>query len=348
MSELIATLLDANAFVPSALYDDLVACHVPFDELVDGARVESALDEYTRRGLSVALIGKSGSGKSGATAYVLGRLGTDFAPIHAPVVYETESMVKAPGEFARFLLQKLLGAAEPVAAVTPEEREQLLIAASERLATPTRTIGRSGSAGVDAWLLKGEVAREVTDTIHGSDLKGSTDAVLRAIDAVIDAIHTSGLVPIVVIDDTDRWLQVGDIDRGPLVASFFGTIVRMLAERECGLVVAVHETYLDMPAYREGTRGFLTDSITVPPLGSADALAQIIARRVAIQAEGATTADAVDHAAVERLFHYYESVWSHSLRMTLQALHHALTETTVAGGDRITADAIDDAAAALQ
>src|SRR5437868_5664735 len=100
---LLSTLLDANAFLPSNLEDDLVACHVPFDDLVPEVQVESALEERTRRGLSIGLVGKSGCGKSGVAAYVFGQLGNDFAPIHVPVFYETEATVEQPGDFARYL-----------------------------------------------------------------------------------------------------------------------------------------------------------------------------------------------------------------------------------------------------
>jgi hypothetical protein len=298
--------------------------------------------------LSVALIGQSGCGKSGVAAYVFGRLGSDFAPIHAPVFFETEQTVREPGRFARYLLQKLLPDAERLAAVAADERDEMLRAASERIATPTRTIGHSGGAGVDLWLLKGEVARDVTETIRGADLEGSTDSVLQAVDRVIDAIHESGLVPIIFIDDSDRWLQVGDVDRSPLVAGFFGTIVRMLAERECGLVVAVHESYLDMDAYSEGTRGFLTDTIRIPRLTEPAELAQIVDRRVAIQVEGAAGADVVEREAIERLFHYYDTAWEHSLRWTLQALHTALTAAVGVGADSIVTAMVDDAAAGIR
>src|SRR3954466_14976485 len=122
MGELLPVLLDANAFLPSGLHDDLVACHVPFDELVEGARIESALEAFARRDLASALIGRSGCGKSGVASYVFGRLGPDFAPIPAPVFYETEATVKEPGAFARYLLLKLLAAAEPLAAISAAER----------------------------------------------------------------------------------------------------------------------------------------------------------------------------------------------------------------------------------
>ena len=88
--------------------------------------------------------------------------------------------------------------------------------------------------------------------------------------------------------------------------------------------------------------------IRVPRLGEASALGQIVDRRVSIQIEGAGGGDAVEEPALERLFHYYNSVWHHSLRLTLQALHLALSSAVAAKAEMISAAAIDDAAAALQ
>lgn len=122
MSEaLLAALLDGNAFLPSPLPDDLIAGHVPFDDLVPGAEVERGLEDRTRRSVAVALIGKTGCGKSGVSTYVFSRLGTEFAPIYVPVFYETEATINEPGAFARYLLQKLLVVAERVAAVSADE-----------------------------------------------------------------------------------------------------------------------------------------------------------------------------------------------------------------------------------
>jgi hypothetical protein len=346
-ANLLSNLLETNVFLPSAITHDLIACHVPFDDLVPGTEVEKGLEERTLRSVAVALIGKTGCGKSGASAYVFSRLGTEFAPIYVPVFYETEETIRDPGTFARYLLHKLLAAAEGIAAVSREERERLLVQASERLTTPTHSLGHSGGVGVNVWLLKGDVARDVSETIHGSNYAGSTDAALGAIDEVVDAIRTSGMVPLILIDDTDRWLQVGDIDRSPLVAAFFGTIVRMLAERGCGLVVAVHDSYLEMPTYRSGTEGFLTDSVVIPHLTSEDQLSEILDRRISFSGTDASRADVLDGDAIERLFHYYEGVWNHSLRKTLQALHIGLSNAAATEQPLITLSGIDDAAAGL-
>jgi hypothetical protein len=347
MTAALNALLDANAFVPSPLVDDLIACHVPFDELVKGAAVESAVEERARRGVAVALVGASGSGKSAVTAFALARVSTDFAPIRVPVFYETEQTIKDPGTFARYFLQRLANDAEAATSLDPEERERLLRQASERLTLPARTIGHSLSAGVQLpWLLKGDAARNVWSTLSGADIRGSTDAALDAIDRVIQVIEAGGLTPIIVIDDTDRWLRVGEVDRRDLVGSFFGTIVRMLAERGCGLVVAVHETYLAMEEYRVGTRGFLTDTIRVPLLRSAEAVAAILQHRVSIQLGDVALAHVAEPGVPARLFGYYETNWGHSIRWTLQAAHEALTEAVAANAHAITEAMVDDAAAA--
>jgi hypothetical protein len=347
LKELLSTLLDGNAFLPSALPDDLIACHVPFDELTGRAAVEAALDERARRGVAAAVVGASGSGKSAVTAWVFDRISTEFAPIRAPVFYETEETVRDPGAFARYLLQRLLSEAQAVDALDERARDALLRQASERLAVPTRTIGHTtaGDVGIP-WLLKGEVAREVLTTIEGTTLAGSTDAALQAIDRTIEAIAGQGLTPLMVLDDTDRWLQVGVVDRRDLVGQFFGKIVRMLAERGCGLVVAVHDSYLGLEEYSTGTKGFLTDRIDIPSLPNPDALAAILSHRVSIQAEGASSRDVMEAPAVERLFDYYASAGRGSLRWTLQAVHTALSAAVVAGLATIPEGLIDDAAAA--
>ena len=141
MTAALNALLDANAFVPSPLVDDLIACHVPFDELVKGAAVESAVEERARRGVAVALVGASGSGKSAVTAFALARVSTDFAPIRVPVFYETEQTIKDPGTFARYFLQRLANDAEAASSLDAEERERLLRQASERLTLPARLFG---------------------------------------------------------------------------------------------------------------------------------------------------------------------------------------------------------------
>lgn len=349
MSDILNTLLDSNAFVPSPLADDLLACHVPFDDLIEGAAVESELEERVRRGRAIALIGESGSGKSGVSTYVLGRITTEFAPIRTPVFYETEKTVTDPGGFARYLLQRLLGEAEAIEALTGSEREQMLREASERLQTPTRTIGHHVGGGLELpWMLKAEAARDVSTTIGGGDLEGSTATVLQIVDRVIEVLFHNGLVPIIVLDDTDRWLQVGDVDRSDLVGGFFGGIVRMLAERGAALVVAVHSTYLDMDEYVVGTRGFLTEAIRLPRLPSSDALTRVLAHRIALQIPDVSSVEVLGDAAVEKLFHYYDTVWNGSMRWTLQAAHEALTAACATSADQIAPAMIDDAAAGYE
>jgi Cdc6-like AAA superfamily ATPase len=345
-ADLLNELLDGNAFLPSPLIEDLLSCYLPFEELVPGSTVESDLEERVRRGRAIALVGESGAGKSASMTYVLDRITTDFAPIRAPVFYEAESTVTSPADFTRYLLQRLLTEAQEVASIEVHQREELLQQASERLVTPTKTLGRHVGGSIELpWLLKGETARDVATTIAGADLKGSAAAALEAVDRVVEAIYGQGLTPVVVIDDTDRWLKIGDVDRSSLVGQFFGSIVRMLAERGCGLVVAVHATYLDLEEYVAGTRGFLTERVDIEPLTSASAFSAILQHRVNLVVPGATLQDTADDDVADRLFHYYQEAWRSSLRWALQAAHEALTTAATHDAAKISAALIDDAAA---
>jgi hypothetical protein len=119
----------------------------------------------------------------------------------------------------------------------------------------------------------------------------------------------------------------------------------MLAERGCGVVVAAHDSYLEMEEYIAGTRGFLTDTVRVPRLSEPSQVRTILQHRIAIQVDGGAVSDLAEDDVIDRLYHYYETDWELSLRWALQAAHEALSAAVGAGAEVITASMIDDAAA---
>jgi len=96
-------------------------------------------------------------------------------------------------------------------------------------------------------------------------------------------LFRSGAGPVLVLDDTDRWLTATWLpDSTATRDAFFTTIPRLLSEElDAAAVIAVHPTYLDDAAYR-AARGFLSRTITVPPVPSAGAVAAILYRRIAL------------------------------------------------------------------
>ena len=87
--------------------------------------------------------------------------------------------------------------------------------------------------------------------------------------------------PLLVIDDSDRWLQIGQTDLSQVADAFFTRNVQMLAkELDCGFVVAVHDHYLELGGYVD-TRALLSTEIRIPRFENPDvAIGQILGRRI--------------------------------------------------------------------
>ena len=64
---------------------------------------------------------------------------------------------------------------------------------------------------------------------------------------ILDLFRSRGLTPVLVLDDTDRWLTATWLpDSRQTRAAFFTTIPRLLSEElDAAAVIAVHPTYLD-------------------------------------------------------------------------------------------------------
>jgi hypothetical protein len=84
---------------------------------------------------------------------------------------------------------------------------------------------------------------------------------------ILELFRSRGLTPVLVLDDTDRWLTAPWLpDNRQIRSAFFSTVPRLLAEElDTAAVIAVHPTYADDDAYRSA-RGFLSRTIGVPPV----------------------------------------------------------------------------------
>lgn len=144
----------------------------------------------------------------------------------------------------------------------------------------------------------------------------------RAID-LLGIIGERGLLPIVIVDDSDRWLQgEGLPDTRHICAGFFGPVLRMLTELPAGLAIAVHDRYSDMPEYGQAD-GFLETQVPLPALPDSNALMRLLGKRVAIHADSEPE-DIMDHECADALFGYYQGTAAHNLRRMLLAVHTSL------------------------
>jgi hypothetical protein len=217
--------------------------------------------------------------------------------------------------------------------------------------TAQRPVGRSGALSsrfTIGWMgaqLGAELARQAE---QARSISRSATETLETVHQMVEIIRQESLVPVLVFDDTDRWLS-GSAYAGSegIVTSFFGRVLPDLAELRCALVVAVHRTYLDDPLTRTAIQRTLDTPIEVPSLKSARAIALVIASRIRAHTEPdgsyASVRDVLTESAIDRLFGHYTRGLRGELRGVLGAVHIALAEACDGRSELIGPELIDDA-----
>jgi hypothetical protein len=341
--DLIVALRREAAFDPTPLPQDLAALHVPFDRLLGEPRVERALAEAARAADRIAVVGTMGGGKSSVLAHTL-TPANGFAALPISVAPESDETVTEPGAFAQHAVRVVSTWAAEVEMLPEEERDELLRAVSDTRALPSRSRQTHAGFAVQLpWLVKGELARDIRRELEaGTELARSAGEHLEALKRLTRLVRAVELEPVLVVDDSDRWLRRGE-PRRDLVAGFFGRVVRELAELQIGFAVAVHEHYLELDEYRDATPGVLSARVDVPRLTAPAQLAEIVAHRIRSFGE---SGELLDGAALERLWEFYAGDAGQSLRVTLQMLHTAVTEAALGEHEYVGAGLIETAIAA--
>lgn len=346
--ELIETLRAVAAFDATPLPEDLAALHVPFDELLGEEKTERELRKAAEASGRIALVGAMGSGKSSVLSYAL-TPAEGFAPIPISVAPETDETVSDPGRFAQHVVRVVSAWAAEVEMLSVGQRDELLRSIAQRRAMPTRSIQtRAGLSIQLPWLAKGEFARDVKRELAPAvEVERSAVEYLDSLKRLMRLIRTIELQPVLIIDDSDRWLRRGE-PRLDIVGAFFGRIVRTLAELETSLTIAVHENYLDLAEYRDNTVGVINTRIDVPALTEKDQLARILDHRVQVVGVDDGSADIFTADGLARLWRFYKAECGCSLRKTLQIAHTALSEAARDQADRVGLALIESSIAAWE
>jgi hypothetical protein len=344
--ELILALRRAAALDPTPLPEDLAALHVPFDQMLGDGRVEHALREAAAAAERIAVVGAMGAGKSSVLSYAL-TAPNGFAALPISVAPESDETVTDPGAFAQHAVRVISTWAAEVEMLSGDARDELLRAVADSQVLPS--LSKQTHAGIALqlpWLVKGELARDIRRELEPAiELERSAVEHLEALKRLARLIRAIELEPLLVIDDSDRWLRRGE-PRPEIVGAFFGRVVRELSELEIGFAVAVHEHYLRLPEYREATPGVLSARIDVPRLTAAEQLNEIIDHRIRAFVGDGRASEILDPEAMERLWEFYSSDANQSLRVTLQIAHTAVTEAALGDHDRVGAGLIETAIAA--
>lgn len=321
MTLTLETLADHYVFESSPTRHNLGAFHVPFDDLMEGSTTEVRLRNSTKRREPTALIGTSGSGKSSAIAHVLGPLAEGSAPLVIPLAAVSSDVIETPDRLADHLLDMIRRVTNSAASHFDSELET-------GKTTITRT--QRGGVGIRWRWLSGELAREVERQVQietKATLVDKTDALAKA----LEAVEVQGLQPVLVFDDTGRWL--GNSGSG-IVGRFFGEGLRWLLELPASLVVAAHPHYFEL-ASRLEVMQYLDTQIEIPRLDNFSAIEAILSRRIETCAEinSPNLSQVFLPDASEAILNVYKA--GYSMRRALQVCHTALHEALSDGAPMI-------------
>jgi hypothetical protein len=332
--ESLAKLQEAHAFNPAPLRGELHELHVPFDEMTGGHGCEQSLTDALRRGQRVALVGISGSGKSSITQNVLGPLVEGLAPLPITVAIERPEIAQDPAEFAGHLVQLV---EQWVVNALPKQAGR-----GREITTPHGSPGRVSRQRFSVapqWLsAKVELAYELQQASAQTPLTSSQR--MDQARQLLDLIRSEGLQPVLVLDDTDKWLNTTwQPDAAMVRAAFFGRVVRVLAEElATAAVLAVHPAYLEDDEYRSAAV-FLDTTIHVPKIPGAAAVGQILGRRAGLALdladEQSALGQAIDPTALAELYEHYSRHKPDMRKHVLLTAHAALAIACDDNADQI-------------
>jgi Cdc6-like AAA superfamily ATPase len=335
-NETLTQLLSAHAFDGSPLHVDMPAFHVPFDDRGRGG-TESGVLSGARSTERLGVRGPIGCGKTSVLRYTLDDPTGTIAPIWVSVAFDDDQVVLDVRRFAAHLIQSVVRDAQRAGTLTARDRDAILTAAAARRPLPGSERRLAAKLAAKFWVASGELAGEVLSTLAGVDLQRPAGEVLENVNRALEAISAVDRLPVIVVDDSDSFTRrLGSrATRDQLVGAFFGPVLRALTELHAGVIVAIHDEYLEMESFERARRehGALERVLAVPPVVSGQ-LGRILDRRTQLAAS-VTSDTALSTAGVELLAELNRTRAARNLRTTLGIAHAALVAAVDRGADMI-------------
>jgi len=322
--ELIERLDRAGAFAPTRRFDDLDRFHVPFDQLFGDTDTEARLRNLVTTHRRVAVCAQSGEGKSSVISSVVGPLALDptsgVLPIRIPVGSAPDATVTTTEGFLRHLLGAVLCWSDQ----NELSRRQGRAIAKLKAELQERQETCRGGLTLPLWFISPDIAREVSRTVRPFETYSDHLACVRR---VVEVVGSWGRHVVFVLDDADGWLRSAERDRTELAAAFFsGPFHALVREMGGGLVIALHDDYLDMEDVRRACE-HLDGRIELPRLDrvAVDGLRRILERRVSeVVGTDVRLTEVMESTAIARLAEGYRSGLNlrAALRVAATALEH--------------------------
>jgi len=321
----------------------LAPFHVPFDELSSRAVTEAAIARHAATDRCVVVSAVIGGGKSSVLAAALqpGRRGLPdgFAPVHLPAAGAGADVLSDTHRFARYLVQRLVSAAEGQILDT-DAVDRAYNRAGERRHRGRYEDQHVGALSAGGRFLKGEVRHELRRVGESIDFENFAVDAFDAVNRMLEAFRSHGQQPFIVVDDADALLRTGA--RGEVAETFLGTVIPALVEHlDCGFALGVQVGYRDLSAWEE--LGRVAEEVPIPLLDGRETVEHAIERMLRRRLEEwdpTVALDAVFAAEVPQMLALQYLQHEGSIRKVLGVAGRALQHTLELDADLIDANAV--------
>jgi hypothetical protein len=334
--EQLRALYKSHAFEPRPAQDWYTATHVAFDQLFDTDTIETRVRHAVAAGGRVAIIGRSGTGKTSLVDHAVSD--PALLPIWMHVAVENPELIVDPLGFGQLLVTAMVDTGQRY--LSHADVDSSLAVAGERYQKEgSRRTARAG-AGLNSGWSKLDVAREVVTAAPDVSRRVTVADVGRALGGLFDIVHSNSLIPVVIVDDSDRFLQIVAPETSAaldLLTPFVERVLPWLAALDCAKVVAVHPTYAASAQWAAARReGLAGDEIAVPVLINQAQIEAILTRRLEAFGRSAELPEVLDGQALATLFTSYRAQPMPTIRSCLTLASSAVVLACDQRADTVT------------
>lgn len=294
-------------------FGSLAEYHVTFSELT-GDGLEGRVGNALLREDNVAIIGKSGGGKSSLMSWIGRDRADELALLRVPITLLSEDVLHDPRAVTGHILGQLRHDARKILTVKDDQ---------PRLQRLQATLGVQ-------WMGIG-FATEVEAQLADAEPR-SSQADQEVLQSLLNQIRPK--IPILVFDDTDRWTARTTFRDAQMAReSFFGRSLRSMADDlDAVFLAAVHEDYLDDDDADRILAPFSTRA-AIPTL-TRNQLRRLLERRSG--AADVALPDLFEHDGLDAVLDAYEHG---SVRAVLRLAHNAL-QYAMEAASKVTSEVI--------
>lgn len=263
----LAEAVAASAFELTTDPVALARAHHKFSALT-GRAVEQELFRALQRDdvpCAAEVVGPSGSGKSSCIMRVVSDVAGMEATGHEVLILsagDASSSLADPGAFAHHLVDVIRSQGFRFS-TDVQDRLELIGARETHVTDPVSTRRVGGGVPV----IRASYQHALQEA-HELRLFGQSAAQARGdLADILKVMRDEGARPVVVIDDTDRFVDPpGEDGLSPTVEFLFANAVRLLSELGVDFVVAVHPRFAGTDGYEQARARLLRTRVEIPPL----------------------------------------------------------------------------------